>query len=140
MIESKYLERFTRLVDNQQIYALRGDRLIVEVLPKAEVKVGSIVFARDERQVRGDTANKQPKLAVVLAVGSGFVGDDGESIDLEYGPGAIIMVSELGLNYFSIFPGVSEFTGNTIALTRDSEVHCFWQNAADFEAYCKLLA
>jgi co-chaperonin GroES (HSP10) len=141
MIESKYLERFKRLVENGDIYALRGDRLIVEVLPKVEVKsAGGLIMATPDNQVRGDLANKQPTLAIVLATGSGFTDSEGNPVDLEYGPGAIVMVSQLGLNYFSTFPGISEFTSNTIALTRDSEVHCFWQSAEEFSRYCALLA
>jgi co-chaperonin GroES (HSP10) len=144
MVESKYLKRFEALStpEGKETYYLRGDRLLVEVLPKVEIKSeGGLIIQSDPLQVRGEVAaNSRPTLVMVLAVGDGFVNSDGSLEDLPVQPGAILLVSEMGLKYFSVFPGLKGFTSNTIALTRLEEAHVVWDSADHFARYASLLA
>ena len=140
-MESKYLERFKRLTEVPDSYCLRGDRIVVEMLPKEEIKSkGGIILQSDPNQVRGETAAQgQPTLCVVLACGSGYTDDDGNDVALDYEPGAVVLVSELGLKKYSTFPGMNDYNQGTIALTRESEVHMFWPSIAAYETYKKTL-
>lgn len=134
-LESKYLGRFSRLTHEQ--LPLRGNRLLVEVLPKEEIKTAGGLFIQSSMaDHKSTTEQNRAKLAVVLATGPGYYNDEtGEDVELDIKPGSVILVSEMGLKYYSHFPGLVEYTGETLALTRDSEVHISWPSLEAYTAY-----
>lgn len=138
-IETKYLDRFLKLP--KEALPLRGNRMLVEVLPNEELtSKGGIVIAVDPKSFTSTTAQNRPKLAVVLATGAGYVDDEtGEPIDPDITPGSVVLVSEMGLKYYSQFPGINEYTGEVLALTRESEIHVSWPSIDAYLEYRKLL-
>lgn len=135
-MESKYLARFKKAAEAGGFAGLRGDRLIVEVLPKEEmVTEGGLFVASDIKNIRSDTTENRPTLGVVLVAGSGYVDDDGNDVDLEFEPGNVILVSPMGLKLYSEFPGMMGFVANSIALTREGEVHMSWPSIEAYQAY-----
>lgn len=135
-MQSIYLERFRRLKDSGALFLLHGNRLIVEVLPKEELKKGSIVIASDIKNIKSSTEENRAQLAVVLAVGSGYFDEATGNIEpLPYSQGELILVSPYGLKMYSQFPGITDFTDQKIALTRESEVHMSWKDFAAYEKY-----
>ncbi len=137
-MESKYLERFKK-VKNIDDYVLRGDRLMLEVLPPPEVKSnGGIIIQGSANQVNSSAA-EQPTLAVVLKVGAGYSNEDGEVEPLELQPGNVVLISEMGLKYYSSYPGLQDFTPKKLALSRESEVHMYWDSIDAFLAYASKL-
>jgi len=134
-METKYLERFKKLTKEQ--LPLRGSRLIVEVLPKEEIKTkGGLIVHADVNSVKTTTDQNRPTLAVVLATGSGYYDDEtGDDVAMDVPVGAVCLISQMGLKYYSHFPGISEYTGETIALTRESEIHMYWPNLEAYQAY-----
>jgi co-chaperonin GroES (HSP10) len=135
-VESKYSRQFSNAAEAGGLDGLRGDRLIVEVLPKEElVSKGGLVIASDMKHIRSDTTENRPTLAVVLAAGSGYVDEEGSDVPLDIAVGSVILVSALGLKLFSEFPGITDFVTNTIALTREGEVHISWPSIDAYLEY-----
>jgi co-chaperonin GroES (HSP10) len=109
--------------------------MIVEILPKLEVKTaGGLVIASDSRQVNGSNVDL-PTLALVLQVGAGYVDENGVPEKQELKPGNVVLISEMGLKYYSMYPGLKEFTPKSIALTRESEVHMYWDSIEAFKNF-----
>ncbi len=133
-MESKYLERFQKLEAND--LPLRGNRILIEVLPKEEIKQGSIIVASNLDDHRSSTEQNRADLGVVLAVGSGYFDDEtGGDVAMDIQPGNVVLVSRMGLKLYSQFPGISGYTKETIALTRDNEIHCAWASLEAYQAY-----
>lgn len=131
-MESKYLARFQKI--SSADFPLRGNRLLVEVLPKEELKSQSgLYMSASASDHRTSTNENRADLALVLATGNGYYDEETEeNVDLDIKVGSVILVSRMGLRLYSDFPGIAEYTKETIALTRDSEVHCSWPS---IEAY-----
>lgn len=140
MLASNYLEKFKRLQDHKALFELRGDRLLIEVLPKEELTTASGLFIATDINQRSATKDNQATLGVVLLVGEGFYDDETKvSVPLDVKPGNIILLSGMGLKYYSSFPGIQGYVPNTIALTRDSEVHMVIPDAETYEKYKEVL-
>jgi co-chaperonin GroES (HSP10) len=135
-MQSIYLERFKRLKESGALFHLHGNRLIVEVLPKEELKKGSLIIASDMKNLKSSTEENRAQLAVVLAVGNGYFDEATGKVEaLPYEQGEVILVSPFGLKYYSQFPGIVDFTDQKIALTRESEIHMSWNDFKAFEKY-----
>lgn len=136
-MESKYLSKFTRLQkEGADLFRLNGNRLLIEVLPKEELKKGSIVIATSIKGHKTDTTENMATLAVVLLVGAGYYDDEsGEDLPIDLKPGNVVLLSNYAMKYYSQFPGLADYTENEIALTRDEEVHMVFP---DLEAYQKI--
>jgi co-chaperonin GroES (HSP10) len=138
-IESKYLKQFSKLGPGD--FPLRGNRLIVELLPKIEVKTkGGLVLATSLNDHRTTTNENQADVAVVLAVGSGYYGDDGEAVPMDVRVGNVILLTRFGVRAYSTFPGLTEYTAESIALCRESDVHAAWPSIEAFNAYVEKLS
>lgn len=141
-MESKYLEKFKRLQteEAQSLYRLQGARVLLEVLPQKEIKTASgIILSAPKDHVKVTAESFQPQLAIVLLIGAGYVDSDNNPIDMDVKVGNIVMVNELGLRYFSTFPGIVDYTKNTLALTSESEIQMIFENMEKFEQYEALL-
>jgi len=141
-MESKYLEKFKRLqtTEAQSLYRLQGARVLLEVLPQKEIKTASgIILSAPKDHVKVTAESFQPQLAIVLLIGAGYVDSDNNPIDMDVKVGNIVMVNELGLRYFSTFPGIVDYTKNTLALTSESEIQMIFENMEKFEQYEALL-
>lgn len=135
-MESKYLARFQKAGGK---LPLRGNRLLVEVMPKEELKsAGGLILNAPTSDHRSKLEQERAKLAVVVAIGNGYF-DGEEDVPLDIKPGAVVLISELGLKYYSEFPGIAEYTGETLALTRDTEVHAAWDSLEAYQEYRTLL-
>jgi co-chaperonin GroES (HSP10) len=141
-MESKYLEKFKRLQteEAQALYRLQGARVLLEVLPQKEIKTAAgIILSAPKDHVKVTAESFQPQLAIVLLIGAGYVDSDNNPIDMDVKVGNIVMVNELGLRYFSTFPGIVDYTKNTLALTSESEIQMIFENMEKFEQYEAIL-
>ena len=143
MLQSKHLSAFQKL-GNLAPSILRGNRLIVEVLPKEELKTaGGLIVASSLSDHRSETEANRPTMAIVLAAGAGyFDSDSGKDVPLDIQPGNVILVSQLSLKYLTEVPGYTAYVKNTndqIALTRESEIHMRWASIAEYETYKYIL-
>ena len=79
--------------------------------------------------------SQQHLLGIVLLTGPGYVDSDGNPVDLDVKvPGNIVMINELGLRYFSTFPGINDYTKNTLALTSKEIIQMIFP---DMDAFLK---
>lgn len=137
---SKYLPKFKKLAEaGKHLYSLRENRIVIEVLAKEELKVGSLFVAAPD-EYKTATSENRDTTALVLMVGEGYYDDKTlESIPMDIQPGNIVLLSNYAMKYYSSFPGIVDFTKNTLALTRDTEIHMIWKTQEDYEAYKALL-
>lgn len=136
-MQSKYLAAFKRLKETaNDHFILNSDRMVVEILPKEELKMGSIVIASSLKDARNSTEENRAVLAVVLLVGDGYEDDDGNDVPVKYQPGEIIMLPYNSLRPYTQFPMLIGYTANEIAQTREGEVVMSWHNFESYEI-CK---
>lgn len=134
MVESKYLGKFTR--DGAAI-KLRGNRLLVELVPKEELKTkGGLVIAQSLSDHKSTTEMSRADVAIVLAVGEGYYDDEsGADVSMDIKVGNVVLLSRFGLRTYSSFPGIQGMTPDTMALCRDNDVHAVWANIEEFDKY-----
>ena len=136
-MESKYLSQFENVKD---AYKLRGNRLLVEPLPKEELKsAGGLLLAAPLSDHKSTLDQNRACLATVLAVGEGYLNEDGSDEPMDVEVGNVILLSVFGLRMFSNFPGVRGYSADGIALIRDTDISQVWKSLDDYEVYKALL-
>lgn len=117
---SRYLAA-VRLAESELAELLTGDLMLVEAIPKEEVKTSSgIIIASNERQVNSVKANL-PHFVRVLAVGPGFYDESGAAVPLDTLPGAIIMIGDNSVKWWSHLP-VTGYKPYDMGITSESEI------------------
>ena len=90
--QTKYLEQFKKLEGTK--YKLAGGRMLVEVLPKAEMKTaGGLIMAAPSSH-KGTADLQRALLGVVLMLGEGYVDDDGKDIEMDVKVGNVVVLNE----------------------------------------------
>lgn len=140
-MKSKYLINFLNLKDNKDLFRLNGGRVVVEVLPKPELKTqGGLIMSAPSGYTKGSTfESQQGTLCTVLLVGSGYYDTDGKGIDIDLVPGNIILVNDFGIKTLSVFPGLNDYTANSLAIIDESVVQMVWADMSIFNSYSELL-
>lgn len=138
-VESRYLAKFDRLRAAGTPYVFRGNRLLVEVLPKIELKTSSgLIISTGEKQI-GAAEDMAPRVGIVLDVGEGYYNDDtGAPMPGEIKPGYVVMLPSIGdLQYRSTWPGLNEYVPpqSGIAIVTEAPIPMYWCSVADFEEY-----
>ena len=108
---AKYFDRFKEL--GTAGWTLRGASLLLEVLPKEELKSrGGIILGAAKDTHKATSEDFRRPLGIVLATGT-------ECTEIKVGDVVLMPFSPL---YLSEFPGIGEYTQNTIALTNESDI------------------
>lgn len=137
-MESKYLERFRKLPAGA--LPLRGDRILVELLPKEEIRTASgLIIASSLSDHKTLTELHRGELAVVLATGNGYFDEDGNDVGIDVEPGAVVMVARTSMDFYSKFPGLSDFSGESMAMIRESSIIASWKNVDSYLEYQRTL-
>lgn len=141
MKKSKYLGRFQALwTGAPELFTLHDNRLLVEILPKDELKSkGGLILTPSRSDHRSVTEENQHQLAVILYVGAGFLNEKNEVVRPNYQPGNLVLVSPYSLKPYTSFPMLAEYTANELALTRDIDVHCSFKNEDEYLKACQIL-
>jgi hypothetical protein len=117
-MESKYLALFKAQNDAKVLPNIKGATLVVECLPKKELKsAGGIILGAVDKTHRGTLEDNRRGLAIILAVGEGYSSDEPCTLK----PGQVVMLPFSPL-YLSEWPGIAGSTMNTIALINESDV------------------
>lgn len=139
-IESKYLDHFKKAADSKHKYIMRGNRVLVEILPKEEIKSkGGIIIQSSDRQI-GAMDEYRSELGVVLDVGDGYVDDDGERVMCKVKPGYVVIMPEMGTQYKSTWPGIEGAIPTFLGLVPDSSLGVYWESIEDFNQYVEELS
>ena len=120
--DSRYLERFKRLAETQNI-VLVGDTLLVEKLGAIETKtVGGIIMPTAKISTYKQTAADEViEFGMVLMVGPGDVCDDGSHLPTTTKPGDIIALP-MNVQWYSQFGEMQGYEMGTIGRMRDAQV------------------
>jgi co-chaperonin GroES (HSP10) len=140
-MESKYLARFEKLRGNESLYRLNGGRLLVEILPKPEVKTqGGLIMAAPKEFARGTTFESQSGIVgVVLLAGDGYVDSDGTSYALDTKPGTVVLLNDFSVRTLSVFPGLMEYLAGSIAIVDETSVQLQWPSLEAYKQFEKIL-
>ena len=146
-MESKFLSRFEKVrAEAPNTFRLNGSRIFVEVMTEesagAEVKSAGGLIIAQSKDMRADLRFQKPVIAVVLQCGAGYYDEDApdKPIPLDYEPGQVVMISDAGLKYYSVFPGLGTFTENRFAMTLESEILMSWPSIEDYKKYSEALS
>lgn len=133
--ESRYLRMFEKL--SPEDLRLRGNRLLVELLPQPEITTkGGLVVATSLSEYRTSVKDNAADVAVVLSAGEGYYSEEtGEPVSMDIKQGNVVLISRFGARVFSQFAGLNQYTSDTIALIRDSDVNCAWDSMEAFDSY-----
>ncbi len=131
--QSKYKKQFANLIETNSSPQLRGAAVLVEVLPKPELKTsGGIILADASKLQRGTTVEENRyEMGLVLMTGS--------DVSDEIKPGNIVLLPKAPM-FLSEFPGLLGFTKNTLALIDDDAIVIKYEDAAHFERAVQALA
>lgn len=138
MTKSKYLKQFEAAAGHIR---LRGNRILVEPLPKEEIRTaGGLIMAAPETDHRSTLEQNRASLAVVLAVGEGYYNEDtGADVPMDIKVGNIVLINAYGMRPYSSFPSLRDYKQDGIAMIRDSDVNAVWENDEAFKLYAEKL-
>lgn len=120
---SKYFKRFQRLIDEHHwTMNLKGDMLIVERLPKVELKTkGGIIMPHDVKTYKDTMSDRVTDFGIVLMVGPGHVFDDGSRAPMDCKAGDVILLPG-NVAWYSAFGTMGDYTPFSIGLVRDAQI------------------
>lgn len=130
---SKYFKRFMKLqepvgqdLDGEPLYedslVLKGDMLIVERLPKIELKTKSgLILPHDVKTYRDTMADRVTDFGMVLMAGPGHVFDDGTRAPMDCKAGDVILLPG-NVTWYSAFGTMADYEPFSIGLVRDAQV------------------
>lgn len=137
MSASQYLEKFKKLEGSK--FKLAGGRILVEVLPKQEMKsAGGLIIAAPSTH-KGTADMQRAVLGIVLMVGEGYIDSDGKDIPMEVKVGNVVVLNEFGVKYYSEFPGIKSYTENKLAMTGESEIQIKFESVDELIEFESLL-
>ena len=128
-MSSKYIQAFEAQRLAGALPTIKGATLVVEILPKKELKTaGGIILSDVSKTHRGTAEDTRRGLALILAVGEGYSPDEPCSLK----PGQIVMLPYSPL-YLSEWAGIEGYTANSIALINESDVLIVYDNFEHIE-------
>ncbi len=143
MIPPKYLEAVQRATTEVgPAFTLMGSFLIVERVPKEEVKTKSGLFlATDDRangQINSISAN-MPVWVHVLAIGAGYYDDEsGESLPLDTAPGDILLVGQHSVKWLPVYP-VDNYELFSVGVTSEAETQMRFRGLDAYRRFSEAL-
>ncbi len=118
---SRYLERFQRLAGSGTLI-LKGDTILVERLPKVEMKSKSgLILGVDVKTHKDTSADSALHFGVVLMVGPGQIFEDGTIQPTDSKPGDVILLPG-NTAWYSQFGHIQDYDPYAIGRLRDSQV------------------
>ena len=141
-MESKYLEKFTKLENRKDLYRINGGRVLVELLAKEEVKTaGGLIMSAPSGYAKGSTFDSQRgTMGVILLTGEGYIDSDGTPFLVDLKPGNVVCLNDFGVKTLSVFPGLKDYAANSLALVDESAVQIVWPDIETFGRFEQVLA
>lgn len=130
---AKFKKALEKVGDRVQI---QGDIIFVERLTKlgGEEKqtAGGIIIAAPPAKQKSWAAD-QPEFVKVLAIGAGYVDDEGKEVDIDLNPGDVVQVGANSVKWYTVFG--NDLSGN-IGVMREGEK---WVKFQGEEAYTEFM-
>lgn len=140
MIKSVYLDAF-KSIDPSGRLDIIGEFMIVEEVNPQELEVTSksgLVLTGSSKNADGFSQNR-PTLVHVLAVGAGFVGEEGEGVPLTTQPGDVIMVGSQSVKWLSNFCKIPSTAGARLGITTESEIQLRFKGVDAYNSFANEL-
>lgn len=131
---SEYLERFKTLRAAMQDseFSFEADFMLIEQIDEPEIKTkGGIVLAQAPGHILSEAQSLKAKLGIVLLVG--------RDVPAHLQPGAVILLNEYSVRWYSTFPGITEYSGKKIGLTMASEVKMSFKDEETYERFTTIV-
>lgn len=124
MNKSQWLDAFKELKEaGQDHFTLTGSCLLVESIPKEELKSKGGIIIADTKSYKETLQDGRPIWVRVLMTGAGYYDDEtGEDIPGWVSPGDIILVGQASCQWFSEFGNLEGYDTQTIGITREEEI------------------
>lgn len=136
-MEIQYLEAFKKAAAH---FELSGNKILIERLELGEVKSAGGIIMVENTKVHPDLKLHKPLIAVVLATGKGYFDASDESYTpLEVVPGNIIILNSNGASFFSVVPGLTNYSANKVGISTESDIQFTFKDLEQYEAYVEAL-
>lgn len=134
----QYLNKFK---ESSNKFTLTGNKILVERLDVGEVKTAGGLFLAESKETRVDLRLQKPHIGIVVAVGQGyFDAEKNEYTPLEVKPGNIVVINSIGIQYYSVLPGIASYTNNQLGLTTENDVQLRFDDMESFQTYARIMS
>lgn len=117
---SRYYERFQRI--ESAFMELKGDMILVERLPKVELKTASgIILPHDVKTYKDTHSDRTTDFGIVLMTGPGPIFDDGTTGSCEAKPGDVVLLPG-NVSWYSAFGTMKDYEAYGIGMVRDAQI------------------
>lgn len=140
MKPSKYVSKVQQAVAAcSDSFTLTGSFLLVEKVPQDEVKTKSgliLATATSGRDQQNSIGANLPCFVHVLAVGAGYVDDDGKAVPLDTQPFDILLVGQYSVKWLPVYP-IDNYEPFSIGVTSEAETQMRFRG---YDAYQQFAA
>jgi hypothetical protein len=130
----------------QETFVLRGSTLLVEILPREEIKTsGGLIISTPKDHTKGGSVTAHAvEIGRVLMSGQGYWNEEkanpegylipkGGYDSLECQPGAIVVLPQYSITLMSHFPAIQRPTENKIAMVKMDQVLMYFPSVEAYE-------
>lgn len=136
-MEVKYLESFKKA---SQFFELSGNKILIERLELGEVKSAGGIIMVENVKMHSDLKLHKPLIGIVLATGKGYFDASDESYsELEVKVGNVIILNANGASFFSVVPGLTDYSANKIGISTESDVQFTFESMDAYNNYVEAL-
>lgn len=126
-------QKFFSAVTEQGLLKIRGATLVAEVLDDEELKSkGGLILSAPKEHARGGVEENRLKVARIVAVGEGYLGENGESIPCDTKVGAIVILPKYSAQTVSIFPGLADMTNDKLVLLKEESILAMYETEENY--------
>lgn len=136
-MEVQYLEAFKKA---SKYFELSGNKLLIERLELGEVKSAGGIIMVENTKMHSDLKLHKPLIGIVLATGKGyFDASTNDYTPLEIEVGNVVILNANGASFFSVVPGLSNYSANKIGITTETDVQLTFKDMQEYENYVNAL-
>lgn len=136
-MEVKYLESFKKA---SQFFELSGNKILIERLELGEVKSAGGIIMVENVKMHSDLKLHKPLIGIVLATGKGYFDASDESYaELEVKVGNVVILNANGASFFSVVPGLTDYSANKIGISTESDVQFTFESMDAYNNYVEAL-
>lgn len=126
-------QKFFSEVMERKLLTIRGATLVCEILDEEELKSkGGIILSAPKDHARGGVEENRLKVARVVAVGEGYIGEDGQPIPCDTQVGAIVVIPKYSAQTVSVFPGLSDVTNDKLVMLKEESILAMYETEGKY--------
>jgi co-chaperonin GroES (HSP10) len=119
-------------------FVLAGSMLLVERIDtEIKTKSGLVIAAGSDKQINSLSGN-MPVYVHVLAVGAGYINDDGTEESLDTRPGDILLVGQHSVKWLPVFP-IDGYESFVVGVTSEAETQMRFRGIEEYRRFAAAL-